>query len=167
MLCEWHLKAQALSARTKAKNTVFQFEHVTQMYRNRGIRYPIYFRDSDQPNLYILLYTDVFRKIPRSENSERRCPPFFKPIVPVPLSRSSRSRHPIEGSVTGLDGGDSEYRYNHPVLSSCPYLSSISFGRVSLIPWQSFVVLFPKINLQLETYARLALEYLEGATNQV
>jgi hypothetical protein len=102
MLCEWHLKAQALSARTKAKNTVFQFEHVTQMYRNRGIRYPIYFRDSDQPNLYILLYTDVFRKIPRSENSERRCPPFFKPIVPVPLSRSSRSRHPIEGSVTGL-----------------------------------------------------------------
>jgi hypothetical protein len=102
MLCEWHLKAQALSARIKAKNTVFQFEHVMQMYRNRGIRYPIYFRDSNQPNLYILLYTDVFRKIPRSENSECRCPLFFKPIVPVPLSRSSHSRHPIEGSVTGL-----------------------------------------------------------------
>jgi hypothetical protein len=114
MLCEWHLKAQALSARTKAKNTVFQFEHVTQMYRNRGIRYPIYFRDSDQPNLYILLYTDVFRKIPRSENSERRCPPFFKPIVPVPLSRSSRSRHPIEGSVTGLRL--SLYATNYPSL---------------------------------------------------
>jgi hypothetical protein len=101
MLCEWHLKAQALSAHTGAKNSL-SIRTRDADYRNRGIRYPIYFRDSDQPNLYILLYMDVFRKIPRSENSECCCPPFFKPIVLVPLLRSSRSQHPIEGLVTGL-----------------------------------------------------------------
>jgi hypothetical protein len=44
--------------------------------------------------------------------------------------------------------------------------SSISFDRVKLDE-TSFVMMFPKLNVQPGTHARLALERSEDATNQI
>lgn len=59
-----------------------------------------------------------------------------------------------------------DYKYDYPILCSYPPLSSTLFDRIK-IDDTSFIMEFPKIDLQPGTQAQLGQDHFDEVTNQI